>query len=176
MSQSTHSSPLQMVEPREAFHRFKPENVVFVIALKPDGKPTGMVAGWSMKCSWEPPLYAVALSKQGYTHKRIQADGEFVIAVPNKSLQDAVEFFGSTHGNEVDKFQETGIQTIPARFVSPPLLKDATLNFECKLEKQVEAGDHIIFIGKILAAYWHPGKKVLLNMRKVNGKRIFEEF
>ncbi|RLE42730.1 hypothetical protein DRJ48_02865, partial [Candidatus Woesearchaeota archaeon] len=52
----------------------------------------------------------------------------------------------------------------------------ATINFECKLFKEVDSGDHIIFIGKIVASYINKDKKVLLNMKKVDGKRIFEEF
>ncbi len=161
---------------REAFTRFKPESCVFVISVEPDGRPSGMVAGWNMKCSWEPPLFAVSLSKNGYTHRLIQESREFVVAVPNKHLEAAVEFFGSTHGNEVDKFKATGIATVPAHHIRPPLLKDATINMECVLETEVDSGDHILFIGRVVAAYFDENKKVLLNMGRWNGKRVFEEF
>ncbi|NOX37832.1 MAG: flavin reductase family protein [Calditrichaeota bacterium] len=167
---------MKTVTPREAFDRFKPESCVFVISVDRGGRPSGMIAGWNMKCSYDPPLFAVALSKTGYTHRLIRESGEFVIAVPNKGLQSAVEFFGSTHGDQVDKFKETGLATLPARHIQSPLIRDATINFECVLEKEVDSGDHIIFIGRILEAYVNEGKKVLLNMKKVDGRRIFEEF
>ncbi len=167
---------MKRVTPREAFDRFKPESCVFVISVEPNGRPSGMIAGWNMKCSYEPPLFAVALSRSGYTHRLIRQSKEFVVAVPNKGLQSAVECFGATHGNEVDKFKETALATLPAKHIRSPLIRDATLNFECTLEREVEAGDHWLFIGRILAAYWNEGKKVLLNMKKVDGKRVFEEF
>jgi len=161
---------------KEAFTRFKPESCVFVISIDEYGRPSGMVAGWNMKCSWNPPLFAVALSRNGYTHRLIRYSKEFTIAVPNKAMQAAVEFFGSTHGNEVDKFKETGVATMPARHIRSPLLADATINLECTLEQEIPTGDHIIFIGRVVAAYIQEGKKVLLNMGRQNGKRIFEEF
>jgi len=161
---------------KESFAIFKPESCVFVISTDSGGKPNGMIAGWNMKCSNDPPLFAVSLSKNGNTHKLIQESKEFVIAVPNKELINEVEFFGSTHGNEVDKFKETKIETANAKYVKSPLIKNATINFECKLEKEIDSGDHIIFIGKILTSYINKNKKFLLNMKKVNNKRRFEEF
>jgi flavin reductase (DIM6/NTAB) family NADH-FMN oxidoreductase RutF len=167
---------MKQVSPKEAFNKFKPESCVFVISVDKKGKPSGMVAGWNMKCSIKPPLFAVALWKKGYTHKLIRQSKEFVIAVPNKKLQKAVEFFGTTHGDKVDKFKITKIEILKSKYLKSPLIKDATINFECKLEREIDSGDHIIFIGKILAAYINPKKKVLLNMKKVGRKRIFKEF
>ena len=45
-----------------------------------------MIAGWCMKCSLEPPMYAVSLSKKGNTRRLISKSEEFIIAVPNKTL------------------------------------------------------------------------------------------
>lgn len=167
---------MEKVNTKDAFDKFKPESCVFVISVNEGGKPNGMIAGWNMKCSVEPPLFAVSLSKGGYTHKLIRKSKEFVIAVPGKELEEILVFFGSTHGDEADKFAKTQIETEKAEFVKSPLIKNAAINFECELYKEVDSGDHIIFIGKILASYLNKDKKVLLNMKKVDGKRVFNEF
>ena len=167
---------MEKVTTKESFDRFKPESCVFVISVDENSRPSGMIAGWNMKCSMEPPLFAVSLSKGGYTHKLIRKSREFVIAVPNKELEESLELFGSTHGNEIDKFAVSKIETAKAEFVRSPLIKKATINFECELVNEVDSGDHVIFIGKILASYVKKDKKVLLNMKKVDNKRIFEEF
>lgn len=164
------------VEPKVAFDKFKPESCVFVISIDKDGRPSGMVAGWNTKCSSEPPMFAVALWKKGYTHKLIHESKEFVVAVPNQSLVEEAEYFGSHHGDKVNKFEKTKIAIEKAHFVRPPLIKNATINFECKLEKEVDSGDHIIFIGRVVAAHINNDKKVLLNMKNVDGKRVFQEF
>ena len=160
----------------EAFNRFKPESCVFVISVDLNGKPSGMIAGWNMKCSSEPPLYAVALSKGGYTQKLVKASREFVVAVPNKDIEEALLFFGSHHGDRCDKFAETGLNTMPAKRVRSPLIADATINLECRLKDTIDSGDHFIFIGEVLTAHLNPNKKVLLNMGKKDGERVFEEF
>jgi len=135
-----------------------------------------MTAGWVMKSSGDPPLLTVALQKKGFTHRLIRESKEFVVAIPNKDLEDAVLFFGTTHGYDTDKFAETQIETVKAEMINPPLIKKATLNFECKLYKEVEAGDHYLYIGEICAVHINRDKKVLLNMGKKDGKRFFKEF
>jgi len=156
---------------------FKPESCVFVVSIDENNKPNGMVAGWNMRCSSNPALLAVSLSKKGNTQRLIKQNKEFVIAVPNKDLEEALLIFGSKHGDEVDKFKETKLETQKARVIKVPIIKDATLNFECKLYKEVEAGDHIIFIGKVVHAHHNKNKKVLLNFGKdEKDNRIFKEF
>jgi flavin reductase (DIM6/NTAB) family NADH-FMN oxidoreductase RutF len=96
--------------------------------------------------------------------------------VPNKELKQDVVFFGSRHGDSTDKFGETGIRTLPSTKVKSPLLADATINMECMLHKEVDAGDHYIYIGEIVAAHADMDKKVLFNTRKEGNTRIFKEF
>lgn len=121
-------------------------------------------------------MFAVALWKKGYTHRLVQQTGEFVVAVPNKKIEKAVDIFGTTHGDRTDKFKLAKLKTLSAKYIKPPLLADATINLECRVEQEIDPGDHIIFIGKVLAAYANEKEKVLLNMGKINGKRVFREF
>lgn len=167
---------MEEVDSSEAFNKFRPNSVVFVISVEKNGRPSGMAAGSVMKCSFKSPMLAVALSKSGYTHKLIKESKEFVIAVPNKELEKELLFFGETHGDQVDKFKETGIETERSKFIRSPLIKNATINFECKLEKEVDIENNTIFIGKVLASYIERNKKVLVAMKKVDGKRTFDEF
>lgn len=168
---------MKLVSVSKALDKYKPESIVFVISFdKKNNRPSGMIAAWSTVCSSDPFMLAVALWKEGYTHKLIQKTKEFVVAVPNKGLEEAIKTFGTRHGNKVDKFKVSGIESTKAKFVNVPLLSRATINFECRLEKEVETGDHIMFIGRILAAYVNEGRKVLLNLGKRKGKRVFREF
>lgn len=168
---------MKKVSISKALEKFKPENIVFVISFdRENDRPSGMVAAWSTICSSNPYMVAVALWKKGYTHKLIQDTKEFVVAVPNKSLEEAIDVFGKLHGDKIDKFKISKVRTSDAEFVKPPLLSEATINFECRLEREIETGDHILFIGKIMASYINEDKKVLLNLGKKEGKRVFQEF
>jgi flavin reductase (DIM6/NTAB) family NADH-FMN oxidoreductase RutF len=167
---------MKKILPKESLSTLKPKLCVFVISVDEGGKPSGMIAAWHTQCSADPAFFMVSLSKKGNTQKLIRQSKEFVVAVANKELEDAVVLFGSTHGDDVDKFLESGIETEVAEFIKSPLVKKATFNFECELFKEVDCGDHVIFIGKVLSAYHNEGKKVLFNTDRVDGKRVFEEF
>jgi flavin reductase (DIM6/NTAB) family NADH-FMN oxidoreductase RutF len=161
----------------ELIQMFKPERCVFVVSADKNNKASGMIAAWYTRCSSNPPLIAVSLSKKGHTQKLIHQSKEFVVAVPNKGIEKELLFFGSKHGHEVNKFKETGLETENAKMIKVPIIKEATLNFECKLHKEVDAGDHIMFIGEVVAAHHNKEKKVLLVMGKdKEGNRTYEEF
>jgi flavin reductase (DIM6/NTAB) family NADH-FMN oxidoreductase RutF len=167
---------MKEVSLQEAYDDFKPENIVFVISIDTNDKPSGMVAAWHMRCSSEPPLYAVSLSKKGYTQSLIKNSKEFMVVVPNKDMEKYIKVFGSSHGDKVDKFSETKVPTQKAKNIKSPLIKEATINLECKLEKEIDCGDHYIFIGLVLAAHQNKEKGILLNMKKIDGNRVFKEF
>ena len=168
---------LQETDIQKTLSNFKPECAVFVLSVDENEKASGMIAAWKTRVSSNPARYAVSLSKKGQTHKLIQKSKEFVVAVPNKALEKALLFFGSKHGNEVDKFKETNLETIPSKHLKTPLIKEATICYECKLVNEVDAGDHFLFIGEVVAAHHNKDKKVMLCMGKdEKGDRIFEEF
>lgn len=168
---------MKQIATSKALKNLKPERVVFVLSYdRKNNRPSGMVCGWSTICSSDPNMIAVALWKKGYTHKLIQDTKEFVVAIPNKGLENVIQVFGENHGDEIDKFKVSKVRTCKAKFIKSPLLLKATMNFECKLEKEVDSGDHILFIGKVIASWINESKKVLINMGKKDGKRVFREF
>jgi flavin reductase (DIM6/NTAB) family NADH-FMN oxidoreductase RutF len=68
-------------------------------------------------------------------------------------MEEVIEDTGSCSGRDVDKFEEFGLKSLKAREVKSPLLSDCIVNLECKLEDELEAGDHTIFLGRVVAAY-----------------------
>lgn len=167
---------MKEISPQEALGHFLPLPCVFVISVDKKGKPSGMIASWVIQTSFVPPLIAVSVGKTRHTNNLIEESKEFVIAIPNKDLEEAVKFFGSKSGRNIDKFEETNLKTEKSKYVKPPLIAEATLNYECKLLEKVDTGDHSIFIGEVVASWINKGKKVLLNMGRVGGERVFGEF
>jgi len=137
----------------EAIKRKYPEPVVLVVSCDKKGKPDVMPAGWSMVTSGKPPMLAISVGHERYTHKLIEETEEFVIVFPNEKMKGLIEYTGSCSGREVDKFSEYGIETVKSRYVKPPLIKDAVACFECKVRGKLVTGDHTIFAGEVLASY-----------------------
>jgi len=130
-----------------------PEQVVIAIAKDKKGKANPVTLGWTMIASGEPPMMAIAVAKGHYSIKTIGHSKCFTIAFPTSQMADAALFFGSRSGRDVDKFGEFHCKTEPAKKIDSVLLSDAVANFECTLESQTPAGDHIIFVGKIIASH-----------------------
>ena len=159
---------MKQIDPNKGLRLQRPESIVFVLSIDKNNKPSGMIAGWNMRASSNPPIISVALSEKGYTHKLIRESKEFVVAVPDKDLEEAVNFFGSTHGDKVDKFAKTKVKTTNSTSIKTPLLTDATLNYECKLINEIKIGDHFVFFGEVIAAHHNPNKKILMNLGESN--------
>ncbi len=150
----------KQVDYSEAIKTKYPEQVVIAIAKDKSGRANPVTLGWTMIASGEPPMMAIAVAKKHYSIETIRHSKSFTIAFPSSDMADAALFFGSRSGRDVDKFAELDAQhgrahckTEPAKKIDSLLLTDAVANFECMLESEAEAGDHIIFVGKIVTSH-----------------------
>jgi len=137
----------------EAIKTKYPEQVVIVIAKDKSGRANPITLGWTMIVSYAPPMMAVALYKGHYSIGCIRASRCFTLAYPSAEQAKAALFFGSHSGRDTDKFKAFKCRTSPAKKINSLLLSDAVANFECVLTKQVHAGDHIIFLGRVVCAH-----------------------
>ena len=150
------------------------EPTVFVLSVDANGKPNGMAAGWNMKVSYSPPMLAVALHDIKNTHKLILKSKEFVVVGPSKEKRELLEYFGSVSGKDVDKIKESGVEMLPGTVGKTPLLKNARVNFECKLHSWVKPADHYVFFGEIKAAHLDEEKEQLFYTgRNADRRRTF---
>ncbi|MEM0024535.1 MAG: flavin reductase family protein [Thermofilaceae archaeon] len=142
------------LDPFEALD-YLPQPLVIVTAGDPEraGRRGGMTAAWVSRVSWDPPLLAVAMAPARYTLELIKERGEFVVNVIGKSLEkEAFGVFGSVSGRTTDKFESSKVKLAKAKCVTAPVLADAIVALECKLEKLVEVGDHILAVGRVVCA------------------------
>ncbi|MBL7051853.1 MAG: flavin reductase family protein [Nanoarchaeota archaeon] len=165
---------MKKVNIKETLKKFKPQIVTFILSTNKNGNPSGMVADWTTQVSHDPPLLLITIKKTSNTYKLVKESKEFVLAVANKELEEPIKIFSSKN---TDKFKESGIKTFKSKKTNIPLLSDASMNFICKVENEIEAGDHILFIGKVIEAYQDENKKILINLgRGKENLRIFKEF
>ncbi|MCJ7675724.1 MAG: flavin reductase family protein [Sedimentisphaerales bacterium] len=143
----------KLVKYEQAIKTKYPEQVVIAIAKDKEGKANPVTLGWTMIASGDPPMMAIAVAKTHYSIKTIRHSKCFTIAFPSAEMADAALFFGSKSGRDTDKFADFDCRAVPAKKVDSVLLADAVANFECSLEWQKPAGDHIIFVGKVVASH-----------------------
>lgn len=137
----------------EAMKKKYPEWVVLVTTVDENGKPDVMPAGWAMVASYQPPMFAISIAHSHYTYRLIRNQKEFVIVFPSPGMEKVIEDTGACSGWNVDKFKKFKLNSLKAKEVTPPLLSGGVVNLECKLAGELEAGDHTIFLGKVVASY-----------------------
>ncbi len=118
---------------------------------------------WHMPVSFEPNLYAVSIGKTRFSCGMIKKSKAFVVNFVPFSMQKEAVICGTKSGMHVDKFDEAKLKKEDAKSVDCARIKGALAYIECEVVNEVDAGDHIIFIGKVLSSEI-----------KKNGKRLFQ--
>jgi flavin reductase (DIM6/NTAB) family NADH-FMN oxidoreductase RutF len=80
-----------------------------------------------------------------------------VVNAVDENLMEAVRVCGEKSGREVDKFKLAKLTPEKGAKVSAPLIMESPVSIECKVVKEVEVGDHVWFIGEVLAAHVREG-------------------
>lgn len=131
---------------------FAPQLVGLVSSMDKNGKPNVATLAWITSVSGEPPLISIALGRSRYTHECISGSMEFVVNLPTMDLLKEVKLAGSLSGRDVDKFEKCGLTPVESLVLRTPGIKECAAHLECKVIDMEEAGDHTLFIGKVVAA------------------------
>jgi flavin reductase (DIM6/NTAB) family NADH-FMN oxidoreductase RutF len=137
---------------------------VTLIGAAHEGRYNVMTASWVSQVSFNPLMVMVSIAPERYTYELIQKSGEFVVSILAKDQAEVAHFCGSRSGKEVDKAGQLKLDTEPGKVVKVPLLRGCIANLECKVVATQEAGDHVIFIGEVVAGNVDRGDAVPLIM------------
>lgn len=137
----------------QAKERRFPEQIAIAIAKDPVGKYNPITLSWAMPTSIDPPMFAIAVGTQRHSVTALRHARSFVLALPSDRMKPDVLFHGTKSGRDMDKFALAGTKTQPATKIDGVLLADAVANYECELVSEHAAGDHIIFVGRIVASH-----------------------
>ena len=119
--------------------------VTIVTTRAADGTSVGLTANSFNSLSLDPPMVLWALDRRSLSLAAFEAAEHFAVHVL-ASHQQALSDRFATRG--ADKFGalecETGLGSVP-------LLRDCSARFQCRTEFRYDGGDHVIFVGRVLA-------------------------
>jgi len=111
-----------------------------------------MTADWVIPLSFQPELVGIGIGKKRYTYELIRKGKEFVIAVPDLKLLKDVWIAGTRSGRNVDKRELLSFTFVKSKKVKVPSIEECLANIECRVVKEVETGDHVLFVGEVVDA------------------------
>lgn len=141
---------------RNALGRF-PTGVTVITTRAPDGKREGLTANSFSALSLSPPLVLWSIVRKSASLPGFLASGHFAINVLASSQSDLSHRFATP---SADKF--AGLDIAEGTGGSP-LLPEALAVFECSTERSLEAGDHVLFIGRVHRIRYGDGDPLIFN-------------
>lgn len=132
---------------------------VYIITTRYKNRINGMTAAWVSRVSFSPPMICVAIGKTRYTHELIQKSRIFAVNILGENQIDIGKHFGFKSGRDINKFKGIPYEI---KVTGAPVLKETAGYLDCKVNGSCEAGDHTVFIGKIMDAGVNPKIKPLI--------------
>jgi flavin reductase (DIM6/NTAB) family NADH-FMN oxidoreductase RutF len=139
-------NPHPAIDPRQlrdAFGRFA-TGVTVLTARQADGTPRGFTANSFTSVSLDPPLLLVCLAKTAHSCETFMQADHFGVNILGQDQQALSALFAS---REVDKFQRCAWHEGAGRV---PLLDGSLAQFVCVPDRLVDAGDHLVLIGRVV--------------------------
>jgi flavin reductase (DIM6/NTAB) family NADH-FMN oxidoreductase RutF len=149
---------MKELDRNEAFELASPFPYVLAVTLDKRERPNIIGLSWWMFTSLDPLMIAISVGHKKYSRECLEHHREFVLCFPSEEQARDAWLCGTKSGRNIDKFQETGFKPVHSKVVKPPTIDSATVAYECKVMKQVETGDHTLYIADVVATQGDPQK------------------
>ena len=115
-----------------------------------DGEANGFTTCWVSQVSFEPQQVIVAVKREQRVHELIQSGGVFSLNFLDTSQEDLARKF--TRPLEHENGAVGGSPYAPGEVTGAPLFDEAFAHLECRVVGSMEAGDHTVYLGEVVAA------------------------
>jgi flavin reductase (DIM6/NTAB) family NADH-FMN oxidoreductase RutF len=124
-----------------------PTGVTVVTTLAEDGEPRGLTCNAFMSVSVEPPLVLVSLDATSNTLPALRSTRHFVVNFLTAGREALALLFATKHP---EKFASVSVE--PTAHGLPVLHEDSIAYVVCEVVDDIEAGDHVLFLGRVYEA------------------------
>lgn len=139
---------------RSAFGHYA-TGVAIITARGAGGQPVGMTANSFSSLSLDPPLVLWNIAHASGNYEAFRSADCFAVHVLHAGQGELARVFSTKN---IDRF--AGVET-SAGASGAPLLSDFHARFDCETHAHHEGGDHLIIVGRVLAAEVRAGVPLL---------------
>ncbi|MBS1862010.1 MAG: flavin reductase family protein [Actinobacteria bacterium] len=118
-----------------------PTGVAVIAGIGGDG-PAGLAVGSFTSISLDPPLVGFFCDRGSTSWPPIRESGGFCANVLAAGQGELAAHFAHKGGSKFD-----GLEWEPAPFTGSPVLEGTLAWLDCRLEREVELGDHSLVVG-----------------------------
>lgn len=140
---------------------------VTIITTRDGDTEHGMTANAFMSISLDPPLIAISIAKTAKMLGHIRSAGRFAVSILPEGFEKLALHFA---GRPDDSIRDPLVA-----FDGLPVPRDACVVFANDLHAEFDAGDHVIFLGRVTGMHHDPETPPLLFHKGRFGKIHDEE-
>lgn len=122
---------------------------VTVVTTLHEGQPIGLTVSSFASVSLDPPLVLICLGKKMFSHQAVAENGSFAVSILAAEQVEMGKRFAGMIPDITDRF--AGVVTQTAQ-TGCPILSGCLAWLDCNVWQIHEAGDHSVFIGKVMEA------------------------
>ena len=121
---------------------------VILVSCRYKDKDNVLTLSWHSPASFNPELYTIYVAKERFSYNLIKQSKCFCVNFISKDMDKEALLAGRKSGRDIEKFET--IEKEECEKISCPRLKKALAFLECEVIDEFEAGDHVIFVGKVV--------------------------
>ena len=119
---------------------------------------------WHMPLSFSPVLYGISVGKDRFSIQLIRKSKVFVVNFMPYSSADKVLKCGNISGINIDKFDLVNFNKVHCDSIDCVRIVEAVAHIECEVIDEIDVGDHILFVGKVINTKEHSKEKRLFHL------------
>lgn len=153
-----------------------PRPIALVSTLSTDGVANLAPFSFFTILSMTPPMIGISIGERGGSARKdtlanIEATGEFVVNVVNRTIAEPMNKASLDWETEVDEFKVSGLTPLFDNLaVRPPRVAESPAQLECRLTKTMPIGDYTFVVGEVLA--FHRREDLCANLSYVDQERL----
>lgn len=122
---------------------------VTLVTTTHEGAPQAMTVNSFSSVSLDPPLVLFCADKRSRTNAAVQASGVFAVNILREQQREVSDLFAG-RGSDVER--QMLLAEAETAETGSPILRDVLGFMDCKVTQVSDAGDHVIYVGQVVAA------------------------
>lgn len=120
---------------------------VGVLTARQGTEESAMLASWFQQAAFEPPMISVAVNKERPIQSLIQGSKKFCLSIFHTNQKDLFSHFAKGFEPGQDPFDGIAVER---RATECAVIREAMSYLDCELVSATDAGDHIVYLGRII--------------------------